>query len=76
MFIQAYTRTAGRQLTYEIHADERGSYVVLLGAKEMLRGRDRLSARGGQPLTNKRKAAGALHEAKLAIENLVEMDEI
>jgi hypothetical protein len=69
-----YTRSSGQRLTYVIRASERGGYSVYLGEKEMLRGRDRLAA-GGQRGANKRKAAGAIHEATQAIERLAEMDE-
>lgn len=71
-----HTRTSGRCLTYEICANDRGYFTVRLGAKEMMRGRDALSADGRHRAPNKRKAAGAIHEAKLAIERLTEMDEI
>jgi len=71
-----YTRTAGRQLTYRIRADERGSYTVLLGDKEMMRGRDELAAGGRHRAPNKRKAAGAIEQAKQAIERLSCMDEV
>jgi hypothetical protein len=70
-----YTRTAGRRLTYQIRADERGSYTVSLGDKELMRGRDALSAEGIRRAPNKRKVVGAIHEAQLAIERLAEMDE-
>jgi hypothetical protein len=71
-----YTRTSGRQLTYEIRADDKGCYSVHLGDKELMRGRDGLSAAGGSHrLPNPRKAIGAVHEAKLAIERLARMDE-
>jgi hypothetical protein len=70
-----YTRTSGRQLTYRIRADDRGSYAVYLGEKELMRGRDALSAGGQHRGPNKRKAAGAIHEAKRAIESLAIMDE-
>jgi hypothetical protein len=75
MVNERYTRTAGMQLTYDISASERGAYSVWLGAKELLRGRDGLTARGKSCVPNKRKAAGAIHEAKLAIERLSGMDE-
>ena len=71
-----YTRSTGRQLTYRIAADDRGWYTVHLGDKEMMRGRDALSADGMHRGPNKRKAAGAIHEAKLAIERLSDMNEI
>lgn len=70
-----YQRQAGRQLTYRIRADDRGTYAVYLGEKELLRGRDPLSAGGQHRGANKRKAVGAIHEAKRAIESLAEMDE-
>jgi hypothetical protein len=75
MVNERYTRTAGLRLTYDISANERGSYSVWLGTKELLRGRDNLTARGSRCAPNKRKAAGAIHEAKLAIERLHGMDE-
>lgn len=70
-----YTRTSGLRLTYDIRADDRGWYSVHLGNKEMMRGRDALSANGPHRSRNKRKEEGALHEAKLAIERLTHMDE-
>ncbi|MDB5899922.1 MAG: hypothetical protein JWP22_214 [Ramlibacter sp.] len=76
MTIVQYTRTTGRQLTYVIRADDRGWYSVHLGDKEMLRGRDGLAAGGRHRSPNKRKAVGAIHEAKLAIESLREMSEV
>lgn len=75
MVNERYTRTAGMRLTYDISASDRGAYSVRLGAKELLRGRDSLTARGGPSAPNKRKAAGAIHEAKLAIERLRGMNE-
>jgi hypothetical protein len=71
----AYTRKNGKQLTYEIRADERGRFSVHLGEKEMLRGRDGLSANGGRK-PNRRKLAGAIDEAQRAIEDLTLMDEL
>lgn len=71
-----YTRTTGRQLTYDISADDRGGYTIRLEGRELTRGRDRLVAHGQRHAPNKRKAEGAVHEAKLAIERLREMDEI
>jgi hypothetical protein len=70
-----YTRSRGRQLTYEISTDDRGRYTICLEGRELLRGRDPLSAHGRHKGPNKRKAAGALHEAKLAIESLSAMPE-
>jgi hypothetical protein len=70
-----YTRSRGLQLTYEIRTDERGGYTVSLHGKELLRGRDALSAGGRSRSPNRRKAEGALHEAKLAIERLCAMPE-
>ena len=70
-----YTRSAGRQLTYSIRADELGRYTIALGDKELLRGRDHLSAGGRQQPPNKRKLAGAISEAQRAIESLALMDE-
>jgi len=70
-----YTRTTGLKLTYRIQADERGGYAILLGDKELMRGRDGLSAGGRQTAPNKRKAAGAAQEAMHAIERLSLMDE-
>jgi hypothetical protein len=71
-----YTRTAGRRLTYDISANESGRYTVRLEGRELMRGYDRLSAQGLRCSPNKRKAVGAIHEAKLAIERLSEMNEI
>jgi hypothetical protein len=73
--ILEYVRSTGRRLTYTIRADEFGRYAVLLDGKELLRGRDTLCAHGRHRAPNKRKAAGAVHEAKLAIESLRGMDE-
>jgi hypothetical protein len=70
-----YTRTTGLRLTYDISATERGIYSVWLGAKELMRGRDSLTARGKRCVPNKRKAAGAVREAQIAIERLSSMDE-
>jgi len=70
-----YTRKAGRQLTYRIHADELGRYAVHLGEKELLRGRDSLSADGRHRTPNKRKIVGAIAQAQSAIESLSLMDE-
>jgi hypothetical protein len=70
-----YTRTTGQQLTYRIRADEHGGYTVYLGDRELLRGRDPLAAGGMHRLPSKRKVAGALHQAKLAIESLSQMAE-
>ena len=70
-----YTRTTGLKLTYRIQADDRGGYAILLGDKELLRGRDGLSAGGRQDAPNKRKAVGAAREAMHAIERLSLMDE-
>jgi hypothetical protein len=75
MAIVEYTRSSGRQLTYRIRADELGRYSVHLGDKELLRGRDGLSAGGRHRGPNKRKVAGAIDEAKRAIESLAQMDE-
>lgn len=75
MVIIDYTRSRGRQLTYTIRADEHGGYTVSLGDKELMRGRDALAAGGKHRQPNKRKAAGALAQAKLAIESLSAMDE-
>ena len=75
MSIAQYTRTRGRQLTYEIRTDESGGYTVCLEGKELLRGRDPLSAGGRHKAPNRRKAAGALQRAQLAIESLSAMDE-
>lgn len=71
-----HTRTSGRGLTYEISANDRGHFIIRLGTKELMRGRDSLSADGRHRSPNRRKAVGAIHEAKLAIERLTEMDEI
>ena len=70
-----YTRKAGQRLTYRIHADEHGRFTVVLEGKELLRGRDSLSAEGRHRAPNKRKVAGAIAEAQRAIENLSLMDE-
>jgi len=69
-----YTRKSGQQLTYRIVADEHGRFTVTLGEKELLRGRDSLSA-GGRRGANKRKLVGAVAEAQRAIEALSLMDE-
>ncbi|MBI5278375.1 MAG: hypothetical protein HY854_18185 [Burkholderiales bacterium] len=70
-----YTRSRGRRLTYTIRTDERGRYSVCLEGNELLRGNDTLSAGGCDKAPNKRKAVGALREAKLAIESLALMRE-
>lgn len=70
-----YARSTGRCLTYRIRADDWGTFAVFLGDKELLRGRDPLCAHGRHRLPNKRKAAGAVHHAKEAIESLREMTE-
>jgi hypothetical protein len=70
-----YTRSTGLRLTYDISASERGDYSVWLGEKELMRGHDALTARGKRCVPNKRKAAGAIHEAKRAIERLSDMSE-
>jgi len=75
MVNERYTRSTGLRLIYDIAVNERGSYSVWLGSKELLRGRDALTARGKRCVPNKRKAAGAVHEAKIAIERLSGMDE-
>lgn len=76
MLTVEYARSSGRKLTYRIHADEWGRYSVHLGNKELLRGSDPLCAHGRHRLPNKRKAVGAVHQAKLAIESLREMTEV
>ena len=70
-----YARSTGRQLTYRIRADDWGGFAVFLGDKELLRGRDPLCAHGRHRSPNKRKAVGAVHHAKEAIESLREMTE-
>lgn len=70
-----YCRSTGRRLTYRIQADNWGGFLVFLGDKELLRGRDPLCADGRHRKPNKRKAAGAVHHAKLAIESLSAMTE-
>lgn len=75
MTTHEYTRSSGQRLTYRIRADERGWYTVYLGDKELLRGRDPLSAGGMHRAPSKRKVVGALHQARLAIESLSQMAE-
>ena len=75
MPIVHYTRSQGQRLTYEIRTDPRGRYAVLLDGKLLMRGHDALSADGRHRSANKRKEAGALEQAKLAIERLASMDE-
>lgn len=70
-----YTRKAGRRLTYCIRADNHGRFTITLGDRELLQGRDSLSAGGSQRAPNRRKAAGAIAEAQRAIEALSLMDE-
>ena len=70
-----YQRSCGRRLTYRIAADERGGFAVYLADKELMRGCDALSAGGPHRGPNKRKAVGAIEEAKRAIETLSMMDE-
>jgi len=71
-----HVRTTGRRLTYDILADEWGGYSVLLQGKELLRGKDPLSAHGQRRAPNKRKAVGGVALAKQAIESLRDMNEI
>lgn len=71
-----YSRTTGRRLTYRIEADHWGGFQVYLGDKELLRGRDPLCAHGLHREPNKRKASGAVHQAKLEIESLKAMTEV
>ncbi len=75
MTTHEYTRSRGLCLTYRIRADEHGAYTVYLGDKELLRGRDPLSAGGMHRAPSKRKVVGAVHQAKLAIESLSQMPE-
>ena len=70
-----YTRKSGQRLTYSIAADEYGRFTVCIGGKELLRGRDGLSAGGRHRVPNKRKVAGAIAEAQRAIERLSLMEE-
>ena len=75
MISAEHTRTTGRNLTYRICADEWGAYKIYLGDRELASGRDSLSAHGSHRAPNKRKAAGAVHLAKQAIESLRDMRE-
>jgi hypothetical protein len=75
MVTTRYTRSSGLRLTYDISANERGNYSVWLGDKELMRGHDSLTARGKRCVPNKRKAAGAIHEAQREIERLSAMSE-
>lgn len=75
MLTTEYTRTKGLRLTYRIRADDRGRYSVFLGDKEMMRGRDPLTAGCRSSERNKRKSTGAVEEAKVAIETCCEMSE-
>ncbi|MCG2593310.1 hypothetical protein LZ009_11005 [Ramlibacter sp. XY19] len=70
MISAEYTRTTGRSLTYRIRADDWGGYRIYLGELELASGRDTLSAHGSHRAPNKRKAIGAMHIAKEAIESL------
>lgn len=70
-----YTRKSGQRLTYRIEADEYGWFRIALGDKELLRGRDALSAGGRHRVPNRRKIAGAIAQAQHAIESLSLMDE-
>ncbi|HET8747573.1 MAG TPA: hypothetical protein VFM98_18385 [Ramlibacter sp.] len=70
-----YRRKSGQQLTYAIEADEYGRFTVSIGGKQLLRGRDGLSAGGRHRVPNKRKVAGAIAEAQRAIERLSLMEE-
>jgi hypothetical protein len=76
MLILDYARSTGRKLTDRIQADNWGGFRVFLGDKELLRGRDPLCAHGRHRMPNKRKAAGAVHRAQLAIESLCAMSEV
>ena len=75
MISAEYTRTVGRSLTYRIDADEWGAYRIYLGDRELLSGRDSLTAHGSRRSPNKRKATGAVHLAKEEIESLRSMRE-
>lgn len=75
MISAEYTRTSGRNLTYRICADEWGAYKIYLGDRELMSGRDALTAHGSHRAPNKRKAAGAYHLATQAIESLRDMRE-
>ena len=70
MISAEYTRTTGRSLTYRIRADDWGCYRIYLGELELASGCDSLSAHGSHRAPNKRKATGAMHMAKEAIESL------
>jgi hypothetical protein len=76
MVTTSHVRSQGRRLTYRIDADDWGAYSVHLGDKELLRGRDPLTAHGARRAPNRRKAAGAVQLAKEAIESLSQMSEI
>jgi len=71
-----HCRTTGLRLTYRIQADRWGGFLVYLGEKRLLRGRDPLCAHGRHTQPNKRKAAGAVQQARLAIESLSSMSEV
>ncbi len=75
MAITDYCRSTGLKLTYRITTDDWGRYSIRLSDKELLRGQDPLCAHGRHRSPNKRKARGALHHAKLAIETLRGMPE-
>ena len=71
-----YTRSCGRQLTYRISVDGRGGFTVWLQDKVLLRGHDPLAAGGRSHGPNKRRAAGALQQARGEIESLSLMSEV
>lgn len=75
MAITDYCRSTGHRLTYRITTDAWGRYSVHLGDRELLRGQDPLCAHGRHRSPNKRKAQGALQQAKMAIEMLRDMPE-
>ena len=75
MISAEYTRSTGRNLTYRICADEWGAYRIYLGDRELVSGRDSLSAHGTRRAPNKRKAVGAVKLAKEEIESLRYMRE-
>lgn len=70
-----YTRCAGKKLTYRIQADSWGWFEVWLGGALLMKGHDRLAAHGVHRKPSRRKEAGAVAAACVAIETLREMSE-
>jgi HEPN domain-containing protein len=70
-----YTRTTGRQLTYEIEADVHGSYTISLAGKVLKRLAVPQDYYGKKRWGSKAQAERAIEDAKRVIETLAGMDE-